>query len=138
MDVQVFENDAFDTPGLWEDLETFFILADKIIVGSIALRPNTGMTEHYDDDYLPQIGSMYIVSIGLLPAWQDRGIGKQVMKWIVEYARKNNFTVIVSNVRVSNVRSILLHQGASFRISRLIPRYYYEPTEDAVVLELKL
>lgn len=138
LDVQIFENDAFDTPELWEDLETFFILANKVIVGSIALRPNTGIAENFDADYLPQTGSIYIVSIGLLPAWQGRGIGKQVMQWIIEYARKNNFTVIVSNIRASNIRSILLHQGAGFRIARLILGYYNEPKEDTVVLELRL
>ncbi|HEY9584055.1 MAG TPA: GNAT family N-acetyltransferase [Candidatus Paceibacterota bacterium] len=138
LDVQIFENNAFDAPELWENLETFFILADKFIVGSIALRHNTGMADHYDYEYLPETGSIYIVSIGLLPAWQDRKIGKQGMQWIIAYARKNNFTRIVSNVRASNIRSILLHQGAGFRISQLIPEYYEEPKEDTVVLELKL
>jgi ribosomal protein S18 acetylase RimI-like enzyme len=138
LDLQIFENDAFDTPELWECLETFFILADKLIIGSIAMRHNTGMADYYGYEYLPETGSIYIVSIGLLPAWQDRKIGKQGMQWIIAYARKNNFTRIVSNVRASNIRSILLHQGAGFIISGLIPGYYEAPKEDTVVLELKL
>ena len=139
LDVTIFGSDAFDSPEDWEDdLRTYFILADSRIVGSLALRHDTEVGGHYTTDYLVRPGSLYIVSIGIVPRFQKCGIGTRVMQWIVDYGHQQKFHRIVSNARSSNYPSTKLHTKCGFKVTRLIPEWYEDPTEDAAVLELEL
>lgn len=138
LDGKIFGDDGFTTPELWEGLEIFFIIVGLTIVGSIALRHNSDVSESYEAEYPYLTGSLYIVSTGILPHWQERGIGKAAKVWQLHYARSREFSRIVTNTRKSNVRSIRLNQKFGLQIIRTIPDYYEEPTEDAVVLELVL
>ena len=138
LDVKIFGSDAFDSPEDWEGLKIFFITKDQQIIGSIALRHNTDVAEHYSADYKELPSSLYIVSTALLPEWQGRGIGKKAKAWQVRYAKSRGFERIVTNARVSNVRSISLNQHFGFKALRVIPAWYYEPEEDTLVLERKL
>ncbi len=136
LDIGIFGDDGFDTPDLWEGLEVFFIVVNEIIVGSTALRHNTDIAESYEDDYVELPGSLYIVSTGILPEWCGQGVGSKVKEWQINYAQKSGFARIVTNAKVSNVRSVKLNQKFNFQILRLIPNWY--GNEDAVVLERKL
>lgn len=131
------EEDGFTTPDLWEGLETFLIFNEGAAIGSIALRHNTDVSEQgYEDDYIERAGSMYLVSIGVLPEWQGNGIGKVAMAWLVDYGREQGFERIVSNARSSNQRSINLHVAIGFRITKTIPNWY--GSEGTEIFELKL
>lgn len=136
LDVRIFDKDAFNTPDLWKGLETFFILVNGSIVGSIALRHNTNVAENYEADYFNRPGSLYIVSTGVVPEWQARGIGNKAKEWEINYAQTAGFSRIVTNARASNVRSIKLNEKFGFQITRVIPNWYGD--EDTVVLERKL
>lgn len=138
LDLAIFgEEDAFDTPDLWEGLETFLILYDDIsVVGSAALRHNTSVAVSYEADYLDKLGSLYVVSIGVLHGWQGRGIGTIAMTWLINYGRERGFERIVSNARNSNQQSIDLHIKCNFQVTRTIPNWY--GNESTAVMELKL
>lgn len=136
LDEKIFDEDAFRTPDLWEGLEAFFIEADGSIVGSTALRHNTDIAESYDADYVDLPGSIYIVSTGLLPEWQRKGIGSKIKAWQIKHAQTCGFARIVTNARSSNAGSIRLNQKFDFQIIRSIPGWYGD--EDTVVMELML
>ena len=138
LDTKIFESDAFTSLEDWEGLETFFITVKDQVIGSIAFRHNTGISVHYTEEYVDLPGSLYIVSTALLPEWQGRGIGKQAKTWQIEYARKHGFERIVTNARVSNIKSIKLNELFGFEKVRVFSSWYDEPEEDAIVLELKL
>ena len=136
LDVKIFgDEDAFDTHDLWEGLEAFFIVVDGLIVGSIALRHNTDVAESYESDYVDLPGSLYIVSTGILPEWQGRGIGSKIKAWQIEYAQTSGSVRIVTNARTSNLRSIKLNRKFGLQIIRSIPGWYGD--EDTTVLERK-
>ena len=138
LDRKIFsEADAFDTPDLWEGLETFFITKDNAVVGSTALRQNTDVSRRsHEDNYVDCLNSLYIVSTGILPTWQSRGIGSIVKAWQIDYGRKHGFSRIVTNTRASNLKSIRLNQKFGFKIINTVPNWY--GTETAIILELKL
>lgn len=136
MDTKIFGDDAFDSPELWEGLEVFLIVVDEKIVGSNALRHHSGVSESIEAEYTFCFGSLYIVTTGILPEWQGKGIGKIVKAWQVDYAREHGFCRIVTNARVSNHRSIELNKKFGFRIMGTISKYYEYPMEDAIILEL--
>ena len=137
LDVKIFgDEDAFNTPDLWEGLEAFFVVVNGLIVGSTALRHNTDVAESYEADYAELHGSLYIVSTGIVPEWQGQGIGSKVKEWQVDYAQAHRFARIVTNARTSNTRSIKLNQKLGFQIIQSIPGWYGD--ESTVVLERKL
>ena len=136
LDVKIFGDDGFDTPELWDGLEMFFIVADDSIVGSTALRHHGDMSDDSAVEYPYLKGSLYIVSTGVLPKWQGKGLGKIVKAWQIDYVRQNGFTRIVTNARVSNFRSIELNKKFGLKTVRTIAGYYENPNEDAVILDL--
>lgn len=138
LDVKIFDNDGFDTPDLWEGLEIYFIIINQRVVGSLAFRLHSDVSESYEGEYPYLHNSLYLVSIGILPEKQKRGIGSIAMTWIANHARKHGFSRIVSNARKSNLPSLRLHQKLGFEITCTFPGYYKDPDEDATVFELKL
>jgi len=138
LDVTIFsEEDAFDTPDLWNGLETFLILHEETVIGSIALKHDAIISEiSSENDYIGCAGYLYIVSTGILPQWQGRGIGDVAKTWEINYAREQGFKRIVTNARVSNHRSINLNRKFGFKITKELPGWYGK--EDAVVMELDL
>lgn len=138
LDTTIFgEEDGFTTPDLWEGLEIYFIVTDKII-GSIAFRHHSDVSESYEAKYPYLNNSLYLVSIGILPEKQAKGTGSKAMTWLLDYACGYGFSRIVSNARKSNLPSLRLHLKAGFKITHTIPGYYEKPDEDATIFELKL
>src|SRR3989338_4087397 len=122
MDIRIFgDEDAFNTPDLWEGLEAFFIVVNGLIVGSTALRHDTDTAENYEADYVDLPGSLYIVSTGILPEWQGKGVGSKAKAWQISYARAYGFAKIVTNARASNMKSVRLNQKFGFQIVQSIP-----------------
>ena len=61
-----------------------------------------------------------------------------MLEWQIEYARQSGFEVIVTNMRESNTRIIRLNEKLGFTTRELVPGYYFDPEETAIVMELKL
>lgn len=64
--------------------------------------------------------------------------GSKQKQWQIEYARERGFEIIVTNMRESNTRIIRLNNKFGFTTRELVPGYYSDPEEAAVVMELKL
>jgi ribosomal protein S18 acetylase RimI-like enzyme len=82
--------------------------------------------------------SLYISTTGILPRFQGQGFGDLLKSWEVAYARYHGFKRIITNCRKRNARMIALNRKFGFRIVRTIPRYYTEPTDSSVLMELLL
>lgn len=130
------EEDAFSNIDDWIGLETFFILVNNYIVGSIALKSDADVASSWNKEGPKCPGTLYIISTAVAPNWQGQGIGDFAKKWEIEYAKIHNFQRIVTNARASNVKSIRLNQKYGFKIIKTMPNYYGD--EDSLVLELKL
>lgn len=91
-----------------------------------------------DDDHPRSQGSLYIATTGILPRFRRQGFGALLKTWQIAYARRNRFDRILTNTRKSNLAMIKLNQKFGFKIIRTTPRYYQDPIESTVVMELAL
>lgn len=126
-----FGNDVW----LAENVRSFWITANDIKVGIVCIELNAEPGMSYSDDSTTVSGSVYLLLIGLLPEWQEQGLGKRAMKSLKEFCAKNGYHRIASNLRPSNTASRRLHEGSGFKEIALRPLYYSNPDEDSIVLE---
>lgn len=138
MDKKVFlPSDAFDDPTMWEDYECFWIIADGEIVGSVAMGLNVEFGGSWEkDDPCPKC--LFIVTTGILPEFQRKGIGNYVKQWQIDFARRGGFTRISTNFRKSNVGSLRLNEKFGFKVVGEVADYFSDPDEPSIVMELVL
>ena len=120
------------TPEDWQECESYWLIVDGKTVGCTAFEHNMD----YDEQNCP--GYLYISSTGVSPEFQGQGFGDMQKKWQIEYAKRNGFTRIVTNMRQSNERIIRLNEKFGFKQRKIDPHYYEDPDEAAVVMELDL
>jgi GNAT superfamily N-acetyltransferase len=126
-----FPADLFD-PEDWARYDSYWMIVDGQTVGCSAFVHNV------DYDEQPRPHCLFIVSTGVHPEFQGRGFGTEQKKWQIEYARQYGFEVIVTNMRDSNARIIRINKKLGFVPRESVPRYYSDPEESAIVMELKL
>lgn len=80
----------------------------------------------------------HITNIGVLPAYQGRGIGNRLIDLLKDYAFQHGYPRMTLEVRVHNLRARKLYERLEFRQTKLKPRYYIDNREDAVEMEVKL
>ena len=138
-DRKVFSSDYF-RPADWKDFQSYWLLIGGRKVGCCAFEEHVDFGDDIREDranpHCP--GSLYIASTGILPAFQKRGFGQLLKSWQIAYARYNGFTRVVTNTRKSNTAMIALNRKFHFRIVRTSARYYSDPVEATVVMELLL
>ncbi len=141
----IFDRKAFhDHPGdwfprdAWLHCEARWMLIDDRKAGCCAFQLNVDFQEDIREDHKNPVlaGSLYVVTTGSLPAFQGSGLGQLMKSWQIAYAKQNGFTRIVTNTRKSNTRMIALNKKFDFKVVRTTPRYYSNPSEATVVMEL--
>lgn len=65
---------------------------------------------------------------------RKQGIGKQLLEYIIQEAKKIGITQITLEVRKSNAAAIHLYQKLGFLEEGIRPNYYEKPKEDAVLM----
>lgn len=81
---------------------------------------------------------VHLISIAVLPEHRRRGIGSELLRRVIEEARRDAGVVSVYlEVRVSNEPAIRLYEKFGFRKARII-RGYYRDGEDAYVMVLRI
>jgi ribosomal protein S18 acetylase RimI-like enzyme len=126
-----FPGDLFDAED-WRQFESYWMVEDGAIVGCSAFLLNV------DYDESPRSGSLYIVSTGVLPEARGRGLGRKQKEWQIDFARSQGFEVIVTNMRKSNRAILRLNEEVGFKFRSIHPSFYYEPEEDAIVMERRI
>jgi ribosomal-protein-alanine N-acetyltransferase len=73
-------------------------------------------------------------------SWQRRGIGREVLGFVLESARRAGAARIFLEVRPSNEVARTLYTAAGFKVVGIRRGYYPagEEREDAIVLQLEL
>jgi ribosomal protein S18 acetylase RimI-like enzyme len=124
----------------WNAYETWWMLVDRQKVGCCAFAPYRDFHEELGEarQHTTRRASLYIVTTGILPAWRRLGLGTLLKCWQISYARRHEFTRIVTNTRRSNQAMIGLNQKFGFKVIRSMPNYYENPRESAFVMELQL
>lgn len=138
LDARMFlPSDRFDDPGDWQEYIAFWIVVDGQVVGSIAFGLNVEFSGSWDIDK-SNPGSLYIASTGILPEFQQKGIGNIVKQWEIDWAKSHGFKRISTNCRASNQGSLRLNAKFGFKVISEIPHYYEDPDEPAIVMKLEL
>lgn len=127
--------DRFDAV-YWSTVESWWLFAGKTKVGCCAFEKHV---DFHEDVVAPRRpGSLYIATTGILPRFQNQGFGPLLKSWQIAYARYHGFNRVITNCRKRNLRMIALNRQFGFRIVRTIPRYYAEPADSAILMELLL
>jgi ribosomal protein S18 acetylase RimI-like enzyme len=120
----------------WQACECHWLIVGKTKVGCCAFEKHVDVRA--DGAAARNDGSLYISTTGILPRFQNRNFGPLLKSWEIAYARYHGFNRIITNCRKRNLRMIALNRRFGFRVVRTIPRYYLEPTDSAVLMELLL
>jgi len=85
-------------------------------------------------------GETHLLNLSVAGPWQRRGIGREVLNFVVQLARESGAARIFLEVRPSNRAARSLYAAAGFAEIATRPGYYPadKSREDAIVLELKL
>jgi [ribosomal protein S18]-alanine N-acetyltransferase len=75
-------------------------------------------------------------SIGVAAEWQRRGIGRRLVRKLGSEMGKAGVETLHLEVRASNGRAIAFYRSLGFAETGSRPRYYADPIEDAVLMEL--
>jgi ribosomal protein S18 acetylase RimI-like enzyme len=97
-------------------------VADEQMIGFIAC------------DLRPAEGLAWIATIGILPEYRGRGIGRALLE---ACEQRLNLPRVRLNVRVSNQIAIQLYQTSGYERAGLWP-VYYQDGEDALIMEKEL
>lgn len=124
-DILRIENECFSTP--W---------TEQGIAESIA-NANTYMYVAYVDDEVAgymgvQIfsGEGYVTNVATLPKYRRQGVAKALISKVLE----NDMDFLTLEVRESNAPAINLYSSLGFVEVGKRPRFYREPTEDAILM----
>ena len=124
----------------WKRVHSYWMLIDGVKAGCCAFEKNVDFQEDQREDGMnPRLpGSLYIATTGILPRFQGRGFGRLLKSWQIAYAIDDGFDRIVTNTRRRNKAMVHLNKSFRFEVIRVTPRYYSEPTDATVVMELLL
>jgi ribosomal protein S18 acetylase RimI-like enzyme len=129
-------SDLFDAD-YWKACVVYWLIVDGVKVGCCAFEEHVDFQEDLSGVNSPRKGSLYIASTGILPRFQGQGLGTLLKSWQLCYARHHRFKRIVTNTRSRNTTMLILNQQFGFRIIRTTPRYYSDPSDATVVMELR-
>ena len=138
-DRKVFPKDDLFGREEWLKDESYWMLVDQARVGCCAFQPHRDFRDDLRRAGNPvRKGSLYITTTGVLPAMQDKGLGRLLKVWQIAYAKLHGFSRIVTNCRMRNAAIIGLNQSLGYRYVRATPNYYTGPDDATVVMELKI
>jgi ribosomal protein S18 acetylase RimI-like enzyme len=138
-DRKIFASDHFP-PSAWRDYESYWMLLDHRKIGCCSFEEHVDFQDDLREDGVnpPLKGSLYISTTGILPRFRGMGFGTLLKSWQIAYARYRGFSRIVTNTRKRNAAMIALNRKFHFKIIRTTPRYYEDPPDSTVVMELPL
>ena len=88
-------------------------------------------------------GEAHLLNLSVAAAWQRRGLGREMLLYVIDFINKNKISVLFLEVRVSNTAARALYAQAGFHEIGVRRGYYparinnLDAREDAIVLEFK-
>jgi ribosomal-protein-alanine N-acetyltransferase len=79
---------------------------------------------------------LHLMTLSVHPDWRRRGIGEDLVRWALEFARRRQVRLATLEVRAGNAAARALYEKFGFSATATRPAYYREPREDAVIMTL--
>ena len=76
----------------------------------------------------------YIDNVAVFPAFRRRGIAKRLVGQLCAHGRREKLQFLTLEVREGNVAALGLYRSFGFTQVGCRPRFYDDPTEDALLL----
>lgn len=131
--VLTVENESFSTP--W---------TKRLFYDEVA-NPHTIYYVCCENDEIVAYGGMWhvadegqITNIAVRRAARQRGIGSKILKSLISWAREREIAVIGLEVREKNENALSLYKKNGFEAVGRRRNYYKNPTEDAILMDLRL
>jgi [ribosomal protein S18]-alanine N-acetyltransferase len=83
-------------------------------------------------------GELQLINIAVHPEHRGTGIGRRLMKFLLQEARLRQAEKIFLEVRPSNRPALRLYARTGFKVLYRRPRYYEPEGEDALVMALTI
>jgi len=88
--------------------------------------------------YWTVISEVHLLNLAVAPDWRRRGVGRELMRHLIDTGREEEVAEIVLEVRQSNRIAQQLYHSFHFEEIAVRPRYYSDNGEDALVMLLTL
>jgi ribosomal-protein-alanine N-acetyltransferase len=85
-----------------------------------------------------QIPDMDIVNLAVLPGKRGLGLGTRLLSFLLDHAGEMGVQSVFLEVREGNQEARRLYRSAGFRETQRRPGFYLNPTEDAILMHLKM
>lgn len=79
-------------------------------------------------------GEGNITNVVISPKFRNRGIGTQMLQYLIEEGYREGLTAFTLEVRVSNKTAVHVYEKLGFESAGIRPRFYEKPTEDAIIM----
>lgn len=79
-----------------------------------------------------------VMNLAVAPEWRSRGIGRALMTALITQLHSRGITALFLEVRVGNTPAQNLYRSLGFVEVGRRPKYYVNPTEDALILRKEL
>ncbi|HEX7341109.1 MAG TPA: ribosomal protein S18-alanine N-acetyltransferase [Rhodanobacteraceae bacterium] len=132
--VAAIEQSAYEfpwTPGIFRDClragHACWVLADgEDVIGYGVLSAGAG--------------EAHVLNVCVAPRWQGRGLGRRMLRRLLDTARWHGAERVFLEVRPSNVNAQALYESIGFNQIGRRPRYYpaRNGREDAIVMAMEL
>ncbi len=118
--------------------------SEKSISSELANAYSLWLVEEQDGKVAGYVGSQSVppeadvMNLAVAPDCRKQGLGKALMQELMRRLRENGMESLSLEVRESNSSALALYTKLGFRQVGKRPRYYVNPTEDALILRKEL
>ncbi len=81
---------------------------------------------------------VHITNVAVHPECRRQGLGRMMIGWILDDARRRDLRLVILEVRPSNTEARALYESFGFQVVGRRRGYYYDTGEDALVMEARL
>ena len=76
----------------------------------------------------------YINNVAVLETYRNKNIATKLIKEVLDFVNKGNYSFITLEVRISNFPAISLYEKNGFDKVATRKKYYNQPIEDAIIM----
>jgi ribosomal-protein-alanine N-acetyltransferase len=80
------------------------------------------------------VDEVHVNNVAVRPAYRAQGLGTALMRRVLTEARRLGAVRATLEVRASNERARRFYEAMGFSVTATRPRYYTDPSEDALIL----
>lgn len=80
------------------------------------------------------LGECYMDNLAVDPSFRHKGVGRALLQALIDWAREHEGVFLTLEVRPSNEIARHLYTAMGFQEVGRRPRYYTDPTEDALLM----